>query len=276
MCGTCGCGKKGSRIVGKVGLIQYPSQVPQVGWPHGQQHSHQDQRHHQEETPAGAEPGEMATRLIEVEQKILARNDEQAAFNRGWLTARGVKALNFISSPGAGKTYLLEKTLEAFRGKLGCAVIVGDQESDNDARRLSGKGALVTQIETGHACHLEAEQVYRSFATVIREDTKLLLIENVGNLICPAAFNLGEEGKVVLLSVTEGEDKPIKYPVAFSGAQVIVLSKIDLAEATGWNRELTLANIKRVAPMAKVFELSARSGAGLPEWLAYLETWNPK
>lgn len=210
------------------------------------------------------------SRQIAVEQKVLSKNDEAAAANRSWLRARGITALNLISSPGAGKTLLLERTLEQLIGVAKCAVIVGDQQTDNDARRLSGKGAEVRQIETGNTCHLDALRVKEHLAAVCLPGTRLLFIENVGNLICPAAFDLGEDFKVALLSVTEGEDKPIKYPRIFSQVKAVVLTKTDLVPHLDWDGEKCLANLQRICPAAAVFELSAKTGEGLTDWIDYL------
>jgi hydrogenase nickel incorporation protein HypB len=212
----------------------------------------------------------VVNRILNLEQKVLAQNDEIAERNRELFERRGICALNIISSPGSGKTTLLERTLERFAGTVHCAVITGDQQTDNDARRLSGKGAPVKQIVTGNACHLDAKRIAEVLPEVIEGTTQLVLIENVGNLICPAAFDLGEAEKVVLLSVTEGEDKPEKYPAIFSKAALVVITKSDLVPHVGWDRERCAASLKRVCPTAPVLELSARTGEGLDAWLQYL------
>ena len=205
-----------------------------------------------------------------METKVLAHNDALAEINRKWLNERGVFAVNLISSPGSGKTLLLEKTLEALKGKVACAVIAGDQQTNNDARRMLNKGAPVVQIETRSACHLNAQQIADHLDTVVDNKTKLLFIENVGNLVCPAAFDLGEQIKIALLSVTEGEDKPQKYPVLFHDAPVCVVTKTDLIE----HLDVDLAKIKQsinaVRPKAEIFELSAKTGDGMEEWIDYL------
>ncbi len=246
MCDTCGCSDK----------------------------NHQHEHHSQEHSPGhhhSHRHEESQTRTVKLEQNVLRRNEEAAEQNSKWLKERQVRALNFISSPGSGKTTLLEKTLESLREKgIFCGVIVGDQQTDLDAQRLSGKGALVRQIETINSCHLDAERVGALFEEVVGEKTRLLFIENVGNLICPAAFNLGEECKVVLLSVTEGEDKPLKYPVVFSRSKVVLLTKMDLAPHVDWDRQRCIRNVRHVAPGARIIELSAKSGQGMDEWLEYL------
>jgi hydrogenase nickel incorporation protein HypB len=200
----------------------------------------------------------------------LARNDEHAARNREWLRARGVVAINLISSPGAGKTRLLERTLDALAGRIPCAVIVGDQRTDNDARRLAGRGAKVHQIETLSSCHLNAEQVAAVLPEVVDAGTRLLFIENVGNLVCPAAFDLGESFKLALLSVTEGEDKPVKYPVLFAQAPVVVLTKADLLPHLDWDAAACRQALRRIRPGVFILSLSARTGEGMDAWLDYL------
>jgi hydrogenase nickel incorporation protein HypB len=216
-----------------------------------------------------ADPATPTTILVG--ESLKARNDRQAQLNRDLFGARGLVVLNLLSSPGSGKTALLERTLGELGPRRRIGVIVGDLQTDNDARRLSGRGAPVVQITTGVVCHLEADMVARACAGLDLGALDLLAIENVGNLVCPASFDLGEEVRVVVLSTTEGEDKPLKYPRAFKTAQVVILSKTDLAGAAGFDREGTMANIRAVAPQAIVFELSARTGNGMAGWYAFLE-----
>lgn len=209
-------------------------------------------------------------RELALEQRILSRNDEIADANRAWLAERGLTCLNLISAPGTGKTMLLEKTLDRLRGHVPCAVIAGDQATDHDAQRLAGKGANVCQIETHSACHLEAERVRDALTAVVDAQTRLLFIENVGNLVCPAAFDLGESFKVALMSVTEGEDKPVKYPALFTGTPVVVLTKMDLVPHLDWDMERCRGYLRSINPRASVFELSARTGQGMDAWIDYL------
>ena len=255
MCDECGCGD--------VDHTQPQDHNHDHGHTHGHDHEH---GHTHDHTHAPD-----ATLVLSVREKVLARNEELAAKNRAWLAARGVTAVNLISAPGTGKTYLLERTLERLQGRVGCAVITGDQQTDNDAKRLAGKGAPVRQIETQSACHLEAQRVGDLFEEVIQEDTKLLFIENVGNLVCPTAFDLGENFKIALLSVTEGEDKPLKYPSLFSLAPVAVLTKTDLLPHLDFDMEACRDNLRRIHPGMFVFELSAKTGDGLDRWIEYLE-----
>ncbi len=214
--------------------------------------------------------GEQDRRVLEVRQSLLSRNDRLAERNRGMFMAREVTALNLMSSPGSGKTSLIERTLEEAAERYRVGVIVGDLATENDARRIQGKGAPAIQITTGTACHLDAHMVHHAIEKLDLESIDLLFIENVGNLVCPASFDLGEEARVVLMSVTEGEDKPLKYPVIFHDAALVVVNKIDLAEAVEWRREEALAHIRTVAPRAQVLELSARTGQGMDAWLDWL------
>jgi len=218
--------------------------------------------------PGDALPG--AARTVDLQVRLLDENDRRAAENRSLLQRRGIRAVNLVSSPGAGKTTLLERTLDALAGEVRCAVLVGDLETDNDARRLRRAGLPVAQITTGGTCHLDAAMVARGIAALPLEGVRLLLVENVGNLVCPASFDLGENRRITLLACTEGEDKPLKYPPIFTSAHAVILNKIDIADAIGFDRAAALANIRRVAPQAEVFELSARTGVGLDRWLDYL------
>lgn len=202
--------------------------------------------------------------------RLLDANDRQAAKNREFLHAHGIVALNLVSSPGAGKTTLLQRTLMALDGLVRCAVLVGDLETDNDARRLQRPGVSVAQITTGCACHLDAGMIARGLAAIPLEGVRLLFIENVGNLVCPASFDLGENRRVVLLACTEGEDKPLKYPPLFTSAHAVVLTKRDISDVVGCDRPAVLANVRRIAPQATILDLSARSGEGFDAWLEYL------
>jgi hydrogenase nickel incorporation protein HypB len=209
-------------------------------------------------------------RTVQVRQAILSKNDRLAERNRNFFHARGLTVINVLSSPGSGKTTFLRKTVETLPDKLRAGIIVGDLATDNDAQRLRGSGAPVVQITTGTMCHLEASMIARALKQLELDGLGLLIIENVGNLVCPASYDLGEDLRVVLFSVTEGEDKPLKYPPMFQTADAIIISKIDLAKVCDFNRELALASIRRVAPNAKVFETSAKTGEGLVTWCEYL------
>jgi hydrogenase nickel incorporation protein HypB len=216
----------------------------------------------------------MTTRIVELRRGILNKNDELAAGLRDRFTTAGVLVLNLVSSPGTGKTSFLERTLRELGARgVRAAALVGDLETDNDARRLASSGAPVRQINTHGICHLDAEMLGRHLETwegVSLEGLNYLFIENVGNLVCPSSYDLGERIRVVLLSVTEGEDKPLKYPGLFNSADAAVITKIDLAVPCSFDRELALKNINEIRPGIRIFETSAKTGAGMDEWLAYL------
>jgi hydrogenase nickel incorporation protein HypB len=205
-----------------------------------------------------------------VRQAILSKNDRLAEQNRGFFRARGLFVINVLSSPGSGKTTFLCETVRALAGKMAVGVIVGDLATDNDARRFGPSGACVVQITTGTMCHLEAEMIQGALKRIPLDGLQLLVIENVGNLVCPAAYDLGEDFRVVLFSVTEGEDKPLKYPPMFQAADVVVISKSDLSQPCNFKRELAINNIRQAAPRAKVFEVSAQTGAGMQPWVEFL------
>ena len=211
-----------------------------------------------------------STRSIDVKTSLLSRNDAGAELNRKAFTSRGILALNLVSSPGSGKTALLSRTVDEFGLEHRCAVVVGDLATDNDARRIARPHVPVVQITTGTACHLDASMVARGVEALDLAGVRVLFIENVGNLVCPAEFDLGEAIRVVLLSAGEGEDKPLKYPQIFKTAHLVILTKTDTIEALGFDREAALANISRIAPQARLIELSSRSGEGLEEWYQYL------
>ncbi len=214
--------------------------------------------------------GAVAVRAVDVRVPLLEKNDILAERNRGYFLGRGMLALNLVSSPGAGKTTLLERTLDEFGRQHRCAVVVGDLETDNDAQRLNREHAAVAQIITGTACHLDASMVARGVESLDLEGVQVLFIENVGNLVCPASFDLGEQLRVVLLSTTEGEDKPLKYPPIFKSAHLVLLTKIDVAEVLGFNIPAAVENIRRIAPQARLIQVSTRSGQGLEEWYGFL------
>ncbi len=264
MCKDCGCGLPGETPIGFSGQHSHPHDHDHDHeHPHAHPHGLHDHSH-SHETP------EAEHRTVEVRRAILEKNDRLAERNRGFFRAHGLLVLNVLSSPGSGKTTLLRETVRALAGKLKAGIIVGDLATDNDAQRLRESGAPVVQITTGTVCHLEAEMIHRALKQIDLKGLDLLIIENVGNLVCPASYDLGEDLRLVLLSVTEGEDKPLKYPPMFHSAQTVIVSKIDLAEPCGFSRDTALANIRRVAPSARVFELSAKTGAGMQDLCDYL------
>ncbi|OIQ96290.1 hydrogenase isoenzymes nickel incorporation protein HypB [mine drainage metagenome] len=243
---------------------------------HGHSHAHAHDHDHDATThyglgPAGAHaPGMSQSRMVKIERDILSKNDGYAQENRGYLAEHGIFALNLVSSPGSGKTTLLVKTIGALNGSLPLAVIEGDQQTDNDAARIRATGAPALQINTGKGCHLDAYMVGRAMQQLKLSDDSLLLIENVGNLVCPASFDLGEAHKVAILSVTEGEDKPLKYPDMFRAADLMLLNKCDLLPYLAFDADLAVANARRVNPDIRVIRISATSGQGMEEWLDWI------
>jgi hydrogenase nickel incorporation protein HypB len=213
----------------------------------------------------------MQTRLLEIRQGVLNKNDELAAVLRQHFTTTGTFTINFVSSPGAGKTTFLEKVIRKLTERGYCvAALVGDLETDNDGRRLATTGVPVKQIQTAGNCHLEAQMIQNFIADWDMWKFDFLFIENVGNLVCPSSYDLGEALRVVLLSTTEGEDKPLKYPPMFNSSDVAVITKIDLAEAVEFDRETALANLCRVHPGISIFEVSAKRDTGIDAWLDFI------
>ncbi len=270
MCVTCGCGEGEVRIEGAAAQHDHVHEhVHADGSRHTHEHPHDHQHMH---TPAPAHshaPGITPSRRVQIEQDILAKNNAYARANRQALVERGIFALNLVSSPGSGKTTLLCKTIDLL-GSSSVAVIEGDQQTSLDADRIRASGAQAIQINTGKGCHLDAHGVGHAMAQLQLADDALLLIENVGNLVCPAAFDLGEAHKVVILSVTEGEDKPIKYPDMFRAASLMLLNKIDLLPHLTYDVDAAIAFARRVNPQIRVIQLSATTGEGMGEWLAFL------
>ena len=218
---------------------------------------------------------EAERRTVAVRQAVLTKNDRLAERNRRYFAAKGLLVANVLSSPGSGKTTFLERMAMDLGGRVRFGVIVGDLATDLDAQRLRRCGVPTVQISTGSVCHLDAEMVATAMEKLPLDDLDVLVIENVGNLVCPASYDLGEHFRVVLVSVTEGEDKPLKYPVIFKTAQVVVVNKTDIAEAAGFDRETALSNIRRAAPAAMIFEVSSRTGHGMDRWYEYLKARIP-
>ena len=210
-------------------------------------------------------------RLVEVRRNILKRNDMVARELRDTFQLAGITVVSLVSSPGSGKTTLLEKTLTMLKPRYRVAALVGDLATENEAQRLSRSGAQVRQIVTGTVCHLEAEMVRTALDNWKLADLDFLFIENVGNLVCPSSYDLGEQLRLVLLSVTEGEDKPLKYPTIFNSADVAVVTKVDLAGPAEFDWSAALANIERVRPGMRVVRVSAKTGEGMEDWLRFLE-----
>ena len=272
MCDNCGCGKSDHFHV-------HPAQASGHAV-HGHHH-HETPHHHGHESHGHGDgwhshAGTDGTLTWHSHddpspRQILDANQREAERNRGYFRARGMLALNIVSSPGSGKTTLLKKTLERIHPRIGCAVVVGDLETQEDAEALRPTGAPVVQITTGTVCHLDARMVAAAVDTLPKEWVKLLFIENVGNLVCPASFDLGEAHRIVLLASTEGENKPLKYPPIFHGARAVVISKTDLAEPAGFDINRAREAISRVAPQAEIIEVSSRTAEGIDDWIALLE-----
>jgi hydrogenase nickel incorporation protein HypB len=262
MCTVCGCAGEGATI-----------ERPAVrGHPHHHGHGH-DHHHDHDHDHGGLHshaPGLSPARMVRIEQDILAKNNAYAARNRAFLAARGILALNLLSSPGSGKTSLLVRTIEKLAGGPPVSVIEGDQATANDADRIRATGVPALQINTGKGCHLDAHMVEHALERLSPPEGSILFIENVGNLVCPAAFDLGEAEKVVVFSVTEGEDKPLKYPDMFSAAGLVLLNKVDLLPHLDFDVARAEEAVRRVNPKARVLPVSARDGAGLDAWVDWL------
>jgi len=257
MCQECGCGLSKGDV--KIGAHTHLHDHD-----HGHDHSHNHGHHHEHHAHAHG------PQTITLNRSLMEKNALLAERNRGSFKARKLLVLNVVSSPGSGKTTFIRETAARLGKKLRVGVIVGDLATDNDAARLRTAGVPVIQITTGTVCHLDADMVSKAAAQLELDKLDVLVIENVGNLVCPADYDLGEDLRVVLLSTTEGEDKPLKYPPMFHSANVAVVTKSDLASAAGFNREQALDNLRRVSHHAEVFELSAKTGEGMQAWLDYL------
>lgn len=274
MCDNCGCEKNDQFHV---------HAGHQAGHAHHGHHAHEDHHDHEHEPHVHkhedgwhAHTGADGTvswhsHAGQGVQPILDVNQREAERNRGYFRGRGIVALNVVSSPGSGKTTLLKTTLERLQPRVGCAVVVGDLETEDDAEALRPIGAPVVQITTGTVCHLDARMVAAAVDALPKDGVELLFIENVGNLVCPASFDLGEAHRIVLLASTEGENKPLKYPPIFHGARAVVISKTDLAEPAGFDIARAREAISRVAPEAEIIEVSSRTGEGIDDWIAFLD-----
>ena len=251
MCKECGCGLGGKVTIG--------GHAHKHDHDHGHEHGH----HHDSSHRHGSH-------TVSLQRSLLDKNARQAEQNRGFFRAKKLLVLNVVSSPGSGKTTFIRETAIRLADRLRVGVIVGDLATDNDAARLRTAGIPVVQITTGTVCHLDAEMISRAAAQIDLDLVDVLVIENVGNLVCPADYDLGEDLRVVLLSVTEGEDKPLKYPPMFHSAQVAIITKCDMAAAAGFDRPVALANLARASHHATIFELSSKTSEGMTAWLDYL------
>jgi len=258
MCATCGCTVD----------MDEPGELAELELP-GHEHRHDQEHDH------GHEHSHDDGRTVTLQQKILAKNDDLAQRNREWLRERGILAINLMSSPGSGKTTLLERTSRDLAGKLALSVIEGDQETDLDAGRIRVAGCEVVQINTGAGCHLDAAMVARALRTLDPAAGSVVVIENVGNLVCPALFDLGESARVVLASVTEGTDKPLKYPQMFRSADLVVITKTDLVPYVNFDVATFGEFVGQVSPRAMMISLSAVTGSGMTSWADWLASMIP-
>ena len=273
MCTTCGCGVGEARVSGEALVEAENAAQATPQHQHGEQlwqahadhhHAHAHAYHHEHAS------GRTPSRMVQIERDILAKNDTYAAENRQRFAEQGIFALNLVSSPGSGKTTLLCRSIELLKAKLSIAVIEGDQQTSRDSERIRATGVPALQINTGKGCHLDAHMVGHALHKLSPVDDSLLLIENVGNLVCPAAFDLGEAHKVVILSVTEGDDKPLKYPNIFHAASLMLLNKVDLLPHVEFDTEQAIRYARQVNPALQVIQVSATTGEGVAEWLIWL------
>jgi hydrogenase nickel incorporation protein HypB len=260
MCSTCGCG------VGEGGAtILKPGEFTNTG-----EFQVMDDHHHHNHTHSHTTTTDKKT-IIEVEKEILGHNQLLAERNRGFFEAKKITAINLVSSPGSGKTTLLETTLDDLKDKINFSVIEGDQQTMNDADRIDALNIPVVQINTGKGCHLDSEMVYSDFNRLDLQDNSVLMIENVGNLVCPALFDLGEKFRAVIISTTEGDDKPSKYPDMFEHSQVCIINKIDLLPYVKFDVERVKDFARRINPNLIFFEVSATTGEGMDKWYSWLQ-----
>ena len=281
MCTTCGCGPTKDHHHDHEHQHDHEhhhgEQSHRHPHPHTHSHDHDDHHHHHEHLHEEQHHHEHShdearqTRKVLIEEDVLAKNNRLAAFNRALFKDKGILVLNLVSSPGSGKTTLLEQTLRDLAGRFRCAVIEGDQQTDNDARRIAATGVPVKQINTGAGCHLDAHMVMHATEAFDLDNLDILFIENVGNLVCPAAFDLGEAHKVVVLSITEGEDKPLKYPQMFHNSGLMLLNKIDLLPHLTFDVPQCREYAARVGHDLQSLEVSAATGQGLDAWYGWLE-----
>ena len=258
MCGTCGCSNNNGPLITE--MLDDNKHVHHHG--HGHHHHHHGHEHdHHRETKT----------LIELEKDVLHENQLFAERNRGYFIAKNMLVLNLISSPGSGKTSILEKTLTEINGDVPCYVIEGDQQTLNDAKRIKATNTPVIQVNTGQSCHLESNIIHKAVQTFNPKSNSVLFIENVGNLVCPAMFDLGEGERVVIMSVTEGDDKPIKYPDAFKDASICLINKIDLLPYVNFDVKQAKKYALQVNPTIQFFELSATSGEGMDGWITWIK-----
>lgn len=278
MCTVCGCGEGETQIEGHSHAHDHKHpHTHDHHHDHAHEHSH-EHHHHDDHThdygqgPAHAHaPGMSQSRMVQIEQDILSKNNTYASANRNWFAERGILTLNLVSSPGSGKTTLLTKSIDDLKDELSLSVIEGDQQTANDAERIRETGVKALQINTGKGCHLDGHMIGHALETLAPDEESVLFIENVGNLVCPAAFDLGEAHKVAILSVTEGEDKPLKYPDMFHAADLMLLNKVDLLPHLNFDVDKCIEYARRVNPGIKVIQVSATTGEGMETWYQWIK-----
>jgi hydrogenase nickel incorporation protein HypB len=273
MCSTCGCGsdENGTRVIDlKEEHHHSHSHDHEHGHSHDHDHSH-DHGHSHDHSHTHDHNHDHEHRVIELERDILHQNDLAAARNRGYFEAKQITAINLVSSPGSGKTSFLERSLKDLKEEIDFQVIEGDQQTLNDAKRIEAIEIPVIQINTGKGCHLDGDMIQRALKKLKPKDHSVLMIENVGNLVCPSMFDLGEELRLVIISTTEGDDKPIKYPDMFHGSQVCIINKIDLLPYVNFDVEVAKNYAKQLNPNMIFFEVSATTGEGMEAWYSYLK-----
>jgi hydrogenase nickel incorporation protein HypB len=295
MCDTCGCGQSGDEV-----KIMKPGESPEQE-PHTHTYTHSHEHHHEKGDHAHTHRHEYShthahdgdhhhdhehehdhdhdhhehshARRIEVEQDLLARNNLMAERNRGYFEAKDIIALNLVSSPGSGKTTLLERTVLELKKELSFYVIEGDQQTMNDANRMHQTGVPVIQINTGEGCHLDADMIHKSIQKLEPDNDSFLMIENVGNLVCPALFDLGESVRIVIMSVTEGDDKPVKYPNMFQTSDLCIINKTDLLPYVDFDMEKAREYAQQINPQLEIIELSVKTGEGMEGWYDWLKSY---
>jgi len=273
MCGTCGCGSPDGHIsIQKPGADLHDHHHHHHH--HHHDHSHDEHGHHHAHADHSHDHSHTVVKktVIEVQQDILQQNDLMAARNRGFFDAKGIFVLNLVSSPGSGKTSLLEKTLKDLKKEITFSVIEGDQQTMQDANRIDALNIPVIQINTGKGCHLESDMVYDAVKQLDPNENSILMIENVGNLVCPSMFDLGENKRVVIISITEGEDKPLKYPDMFHSSDICIINKIDLLPYLDFDLEKLRSYALQINPKLVFFEVSATTGQGMDQWYDWLKT----
>jgi len=272
MCSTCGCGQPDEAVT-----IKVPGEKETETEVHSHEHHHEHEHHHGEDHEHThhhhdhLDHDHSQNHLIELERDILQKNDLLAERNRGYLEAKNIATLNMMSSPGSGKTTLLEETISIIGNDIPTYVIEGDQQTMNDAERIASTGAMVVQVNTGKGCHLDSDMVLRAIKKLEPDNNALLFIENVGNLVCPSLFDLGEDKRVVIMSVTEGEDKPIKYPHIFQSSDICIINKIDLLPYLKFDLEKAREYVRQVNHHMEIIELSAQTGEGMDVWISWLK-----